>query len=318
MAGIKEIAKRANVSISTASYALNNSPKVKAETKERILAIAKELNYIPNMAGRTLKKQKTDLIGIYLTNYGGAFYGSLMKGITDGLNAEGYDVIICSGEKSHLFVPEKMVDGAIILDSTFPTEEIKNYVDRGHNIVVLDRRIKYKNLCNILLDNKRGSTLAIDLLADDQPEKVYLVTGPKDTYDSEERLKYAIKQLEYLELEYEIISGDFSKESGMKAAEKIYQKGQKNQHVFCLNDEMAIGMYDFFGETDWTIGQEIQLVGFDDTEVSHYVTPRLTTIRYSKEKWGAIAAAKLIAMLKGEKVKNEIIRTHLVRGESVR
>lgn len=318
MAGIKEIAKRANVSISTASYALNNSPKVKAETKERILAIAKELNYIPNMAGRTLKKQKTDLIGIYLTNYGGAFYGSLMKGITDGLNAEGYDVIICSGEKSHLFVPEKMVDGAIILDSTFPTEEIKNYVDRGHSIVVLDRRIKYKNLCNILLDNKRGSTLAIDLLADDQPEKVYLVTGPKDTYDSEERLKYAIKQLEYLELEYEIISGDFSKESGMKAAEKIYQKGQKNQHVFCLNDEMAIGMYDFFGETDWTIGQEIQLVGFDDTEVSHYVTPRLTTIRYSKEKWGAMAAAKLIAMLKGEKVKNEIIRTHLVRGESVR
>lgn len=318
MAGIKEIARRANVSISTASYALNNSPKVKAETKERILAIAKELNYIPNMAGRTLKKQKTDLIGLYLTNYGGAFYGSLMKGITDGLNAEGYDVIICSGEKSHLFVPEKMVDGAIILDSTFPTEEIKNYVDRGHSIVVLDRRIKYKNLCNILLDNKRGSTLAIDLLADDQPEKVYLITGPKDTYDSDERLKYAIKQLEYLELEYEIILGDFSKVSGMKAAEIIYQKGQKNQHVFCLNDEMAIGMYDFFAETDWTIGQDIQLVGFDDTEVSNYVTPRLTTIRYSKEQWGAMAAAKLIAMLKGETVKNEIIRTHLVRGESVR
>ncbi|MBP1041402.1 LacI family DNA-binding transcriptional regulator [Vagococcus sp. BWB3-3] len=318
MAGIKEIARRANVSISTASYALNDSPKVKAETKARILEIAKELNYIPNMAGRTLKKQKTDLIGIYLTNYGGAFYGSLMKGITDGLNAEGYDVIICSGEKSHLFVPEKMVDGAIILDSTFPTEEIKNYVDRGHSIVVLDRRIKYKQLCNILLDNKRGSTIAIDLLSENNPEKIYLVTGPKDTYDSEERLKYAVKQLDYLEIEFEIIQGDFSKNGGTLAADIIYKKGQKNQHVFCLNDEMAIGMYDFFAETEWEIGQDIQIIGFDDTEVSRYVKPRLTTIRYSKEKWGAMAAAKLIAMLKGESVKNEIIRTHLVRGGSVK
>ena len=120
MVGIKDIAKKAGVSISTVSYALNGSSKVTEETRTRIQAIAEELNYVPNMAARTLKRRQTNIIGVYLADYGGSFYGELLEGIKKGLALFDYEMIVCSGKKSHLFIPEKMVDGAIILDLIEP------------------------------------------------------------------------------------------------------------------------------------------------------------------------------------------------------
>lgn len=81
MVGIKDIAKKAGVSISTVSYALNGSPKVTEETRARIQAIARDLNYVPNMAARTLKRRQTNIIGVYLADYAGSFYGELLDGI---------------------------------------------------------------------------------------------------------------------------------------------------------------------------------------------------------------------------------------------
>ena len=92
MVGIKDIAKKAGVSISTVSYALNGSSKVTEETRTRIQAIAEELNYVPNMAARTLKRRQTNIIGVYLADYGGSFYGELLEGIKKGLALFDYEM----------------------------------------------------------------------------------------------------------------------------------------------------------------------------------------------------------------------------------
>lgn len=318
MVGIKDIASQAGVSISTVSYALNNSPKVKEETRSRIMKIADEMNYIPNMAGRTLKRQQTNLIGVYLTNYGGSFYGSLLEGVTKTLGRHGYDMIVCSGTKSHLFLPEKLIDGAIILDATFPTAEIEKYAERELNIVVLDRELESEKVCHVLLDNQAGTTLALDYLLAQSPTKTYIVTGPDHTYDSNIRLAIAKQELERFEhIEYEVLEGNFTKESGMRAAKKIAEKNEKNVAVFCLNDEMAIGMYDYLAKTDLEIGKDIRIIGFDHSEVSRYIQPRLATVDYSMYKWGAVAAEKILALLEGTPAKSERIYTTLIRGESV-
>ena len=81
MVGIKDIAKKAGVSISTVSYALNGSSKVTEETRTRIQAIAEELNYVPNMAARTLKRRQTNIIGVYLADYGGSFFCEFFGGV---------------------------------------------------------------------------------------------------------------------------------------------------------------------------------------------------------------------------------------------
>ncbi|KKI89851.1 LacI family transcriptional regulator [Bacillus sp. SA1-12] len=318
MVSIKDIAKKAGVSISTVSYALNGNPKVTQETSARILAIAKELNYIPNAAARNLKKRETKILGVFLTDYSGAFYGQLLQGMRETLSQKGYELIVCSGKRSHLFLPERMIDGAIILDETLSDEALLQYADLGHKLVVLDRELDHPNISQVLLDNKAGATLAINHLIDKGHRKIYVLTGPKGTYDSIQRLK-AVRQAasRHPEIEITEIEGNFNKPSGEKAAKQILEGSNQPVAVFCLNDEMAIGIYDYLSKSDYKVGKDIHIIGFDNIEVSNYVQPRLATIDYSKWRWGAVASEQLLKLIANEPVEHERIYVTVIEGESV-
>jgi len=315
---IKDIAKEAGVSISTVSYALNGNPKVTAETSSRILAIAKELNYVPNAAARNLKKRETKLIGAFLTDYFGAFYGDLLQGMKEVLNKNGYDLIVCSGTPSHRLLPEKMIDGAIVLDSFFQNEELLKYAERGHKLVVLDRELHHPNISQVLLDNKAGAALAIEYLIENGHRKIYVVKGPKVSFDANQRLQAVVQTIERNEpIEFIEIQGNFTKSSGEQAAEQIINEYKEPVAVFCLNDEMAIGFYNAVAKTDLRIGEHIHLIGFDNIELTQYTQPTLATIDYSKHKWGAAASDQLLKLIAGTKVEPERIYVKLVPGESV-
>lgn len=318
MVSIKDIAKKANVSISTVSYALNGSSKVTEETREKILKIAKELNYVPNAAARTLKKRSTKIIGAFLSDYSGPFFGQLLLGMRRTLNNAGYDLVVCTGKESHRFLPERIIDGAIILDATFQDEDVINNADRGHKLVVLDREIEHPNIERVLLDNKTGAELAIQYLLDKGHKDIYVVTGSKDSYDSIQRLK-AVKNImkNFPEVHFSTIQGDFDKASGEQAAKKILENYTNPVAVFCFNDEMAIGMYNYIEKTNFIIGEHIHIIGFDNIEVSHYLRPRLTTIHYSKEEWGSKAAEQMLKLIHGQKSKSQTISVNLLEGDSV-
>ena len=316
MVGIKDIAKAANVSISTVSYALNGSSKVTEKTRAKIVKIAEELNYIPNRAGRNLRKKETKIIGVYLATYGGTFYGDLLEGIMCTAKENNYDMIVCSGDRSRLFLPERMIDGAIILDTGFPDDELNDYANRGHKIVVMDRKIDHENIRRVLVDNRLGAKMAIEALLEKPDSLVYLITGPPDSFDNHERLEAAIEVLSENNQPYKIIEGDFSEASGQSIGKVIHEKWTETVSVFSFNDEMAIGMYNYFKETDLEIGKDIRLIGFDNLLVSNYMTPRLASIAYSKHKWGSIAAQSLINLIKGEPVENQVLKTTLVKSQS--
>ncbi|AZS17780.1 LacI family DNA-binding transcriptional regulator [Paenibacillus lutimineralis] len=318
MTSIKDIAKRAGVSISTVSYALNGSSKVTDETRSRILHIANELNYIPNAAARTLKKKESRILGVFLTDFKGDVYGELLDGMKEVCNSQGYDLIVCSGEQSHRMLPERMIDGAVILDHTFSSEELLKHAQRNHKIVVLDRELEHPNINQVLLDNKAGATLATEYLVEQGHKKIYVVTGPDDSFDSIQRMKAVnlvasrADDVEWIEL-----PGDFKKSGGERAAERIIQEYTEPVAVFCLNDEMAIGLCNRLADTDFIIGEHVHLIGFDNIELSRYMQPRLATIDYSKRKWGALAAEQLIKIISGEAVEHERIYVTLVQGASV-
>ncbi|WP_210366166.1 LacI family DNA-binding transcriptional regulator [Bacillus sp. REN3] len=318
MVGIKDIAKMAGVSISTVSYALNGSPKVTEETAAKILAIAKELNYVPNAAARSLKKRETKIIGVFLTNYGGAFYGQLLQGIQDALSSKGYELIVCSGKESHRFIPERMIDGAIVLDFSFSSDELIKHADSGHKLVVMDRELDHPNINQVLLDNTAGATLAVDYLIEKGHRKIYAVKGPEGSYDAHQRI-IAVRQAveRFADVEYEEIPGDFNKPAGELAAEHIVREYTGPAAVFCLNDEMAIGMYNYLAKTEYQIGKDIHIIGFDNIELSQYTQPRLATIDYSERKWGAVSAEHLLKLIANEPVEDERIYVTLIPGDSV-
>ncbi|MNI76395.1 Ribose operon repressor [compost metagenome] len=116
------------------------------------------------------------------------------------------------------------------------------------------------------------------------------------------------------------IYGDFEKSGGEQAAEIILRQqdgpGSEPVAVFCLNDEMAVGFYNRMAQSELTIGKDIHIVGFDNIELAQYIQPRLTTIDYSKRKWGAVAAEQVLKIIAGEDVEHERLYVTLVQRES--
>jgi len=319
LVSIKDIAKRAGVSISTVSYALNGNDKVTKETAEKIIAIAEELNYVPHAAARLLKTKKSNMIGIFLTDFSGSFYGDLLQGVKDYLSPKGYDLLVCSGPQSRRLIAERMIDGAIILDETFSTEELLHNSKQGHKAVVLDRELQDIHINEVLLDNKAGASLAMEYLIAQGHDKIYAVTGPSGSYDANQRLRAVHQVIERnLNVEFIEIIGDFSKAAGEAAAKRIVAEYTRPVAVFCLNDEMAIGLYGYIrNHTDLIIGENIHLIGFDNIELAQFIQPRLATIDYSMRKWGVLASEQLLKMLSGVPVDNERIYVTLIKGETV-
>ncbi|MHA3065411.1 LacI family DNA-binding transcriptional regulator [Lacticaseibacillus saniviri] len=314
MVGIREIAQRAGVSISTVSYALNGSSKITVETRDRILAIADELHYTPNLAGRTLKKQKTNIIGMYVNGFGGDFYSHVIDGVAQVLKTNHYELIVGSGgNRSRGFIPQKFVDGAIILDVNFPTEVIQEYADAGSKIVVMDRELAHANVKQVSLDNVQGARQAIDALAATNVKHFVLVTGPNDSPDSNVRMQTAISQVEQTTGQSVlVVPGDFTIAGGRKAAKAIIDTGMKNVGIFALNDELAIGLYEGFAEQQIIVGTDYKIIGFDNDLIGTYLTPQLTTVDYSKHEWGEKAAETLLAMINGKKTQDYLIHTRVI------
>ena len=318
MAGIKDIAKKAGCSISTVSYALNDSPKVTEETRKRILQIAKELDYIPNGAARMLRAKETKIIGCFLADYSGSFYGRLLFGIREVLNHAGYELIVCSGEKSRRLLLERMMDGAIILDESFIDKDLLSYADLGHKLVLLDRELFHENIATVLLDNKTGAELATEALLKQTIAKLYIVSGPKGSYDAQQRLEATKTLLSTVGTVPSVeITGNFTKEAGARAATQILNEYDGSPvGIFCLNDEMAIGIYDGLRDSKLAIGKDVFVVGFDNTELANYMVPRLTSIEYSMSRWGRTATKNLLQLLTDATVSQEKLRVKLAQGDS--
>lgn len=318
MVGIKDIAKKTGYSISTVSYALNNSHKVSEATRAIIIKAADELHYVPNNAARTLKRNQSNIIGVFLADYSGAFYGELLHGIKLQLQKENYEMIVCSGEQSHRFIPEKLIDGAIILDAAFDDDEILRLADLDNNIVTMDRDIVHPRIGTVLLDNEGGTNAALTQLGQYDELPLYIVTGPEASYDSQSRYKTAKRWASENKREVNWIDGDFSRKSGQRAARQILSENSRYPiTVFSFNDEMAVGMYKVFAKTDLLIGRDIKMVGFDNIEIASFLTPRLTTIGYSKYHWGIEAAKQIVAIIQNEDAAHKKVYTSLITGKSL-
>lgn len=317
MAKLKDIAEKAGVSIATVSYAINDSRKINEATKERILKIAKELNYTPNLMGKSLQKQKTNIIAMYLLDYG-SFYGRVISGAKKVLEKKGYDLIVCSGGASRLFLPEKLVDGAIILDPDFADEEVLQYADMGRSIVVLDRELEHNRIGSVLLDNEQGATIAMEELTKEPLDKVFIISGPRASISSQTRMKVAQKIAAEKGIEIEVLRGTFSIESGIKHGGYLLEASRnKKIGIFALNDNMALGLFLYFKDIpELEIGRDIKIIGFDAILAGQLSRPTLSTIYFSQSKWGELAAENLVEMLEGKEAENVVLETRLLKGES--
>ena len=312
MAGIREVAKKAGVAISTVSYALNGSDKISEDTRQRVLAVAEEIGYRPKLAARTLKGSKTNIIGVYVAGFQGEFYGELLDGMQQSLEQLGYDMVVTSGSRARNFLPEELFDGAIVLDSNFSDELLFKYLDAGSKVVVMDRKINHKNARSVLLDNENGSVQAVNYLLTQNLQHYYIISGPENNYDVESRLTAALQTFDAQGVEVKVFPGDFTEQSGMAFACELLARQQDQVGIYTLNDNEAVGFYRTMFAHQREIAGHYKLVGFDNNHATELFSPVLPSISYHKHYWGETAATTLVKLIENKaEVKNRQIRTEI-------
>lgn len=313
---IKDIAKIAHVSNTTVSRALNNQSRIRNETKERILSIAKELNYRPDFIARSLVMKRTKTLGLVITTIANPFYTELAQGIEATARKLGYNIILCSTQ-SDLgterldieMLRSKGVDGIILTSAHMGDPNIVELAEEGFPIVLVNRRTydpMVRGLVDYVgIDNIQGGFWAVEHLIKLGHRRIGIIGGSSESSVGFERLEggkraltaYGLKQIDDYFLE-----GDFLKESGYRGGMKFIKMAEPPTAVFAANDYMALGTYQAVMEEGLKVPEEIAIVGFNDIEFTSMKGIELTTIGQKKYEMGALSVENLVERIEGRKV----------------
>jgi LacI family transcriptional regulator len=298
MPTIRDVAKHAGVSVTTASYALNDTGNIGDATRKRVLEAAEELNYHPNAFARNLKNRKTHTIGVFISRFGGSFYEEILEGIHSVILETDYELLVCPESRSaRRILLHRQVDGAIVFDSKISNESILKLASRHFPIVVLDRSLKNDSILSLLLDNSQGVREAFSHLYEQGLRKIAFVAGALDSVDNAERMETFLSEAERHNLQVAVYQGNFTEISGYETAKTIIESKDLPEAVFCANDQMALGFLQAIKENGLQAPNDIALVGFDDIPLVRYTQPSISTIGTSRFEWGATAVRQLIDLL---------------------
>ena len=313
---IKDVAKKAGVSIASVSRVINDSKPVAPETKEKILKVIDETGYKPNAMARGLKKNESGLIGLITPDMENGTFAELVKGIESVIEKNSMNLIVSNSKgeierelkQLHIF-KEQQLDGIIFSGVKF-TKEHKEYFDRYQvPTVIVSQKFPGSGLPYVDIDNFEAAYQAIKYLIENNHWQIALVHGPLyDKSAGEERYNgylAALKEAEIAINEGFIKEGNFTIKSGYQAMEKIMAQNEElPTAVFAASDRMAIGVLDCCLDKGLQVPEDISIIGFDDIELATVVRPKLTSVRVDHSKMGEKSVELLLNKIKN-RGKNE-------------
>ncbi|APC39771.1 LacI family DNA-binding transcriptional regulator [Clostridium estertheticum] len=325
---IKDIAKIANVSHTTVSRALNNSPFISDLTKAKIMTIAKELNYVPNYSAKSLVLNRSYNIGLIFTTISEAtssrFFYETISGVNSAIKGS-YNLVVRGIDDYRDFtsVNSKRFDGIILMSQSNSDNSFIYYLmEKKIPLVVLNRYIDESSIVNILSSDKKGVYEAVNYLIQNGHKDIAIIEGKKGFNSTTERkngfLDALIKNKIQINSKY-IVEGNYTIGSGYDAMKKLLSLSEIPTAVFCSNDEMAIGAMKATVEAGLNVPNDISIMGFDGMQLGDYLTPALTTVRRPIIEISKIGAEKLLSIIEnntddGEKI---YISTELIKRDSV-
>ncbi len=325
---IKDIAKMANVSHTTVSRALNNSPLIKEKTKQKIIQIANQLNYSPDVHARSLVLQKSYTIGLFFTSISNGTSSSFLSETIKGVNTvidENYNLFIKGIQdiKDYSMITRKRFDGIILMSqSDIDNAFIYHVIEKEIPLVVLNRQIEERSVVNVLSNDQEGVYEAIQLFIKHGHRDIAIIEGTPHFKSAQERKEGYLKALMEYQLpilsEY-MIKGNYNMESGYEGMKKLLSLDNCPTAVFCSNDDMAIGAMKAIYEYGLMIPEDISIIGFDDIGFSEYTSPPLTTVKRPIEEISIAGAEKLLQVMdEGNQENGPIfLTTNVVRRHSV-
>lgn len=306
---IRELADAAGVSIATVSRVLNNKPHPVGEaTRRRILALADEMGYRPNLAARSLRTDRSSTIGIITDNIDSPHTTMMIRGIQDRVKEEGYICVIISAdwnpeaEREAIHeLASRSIDGLIFAETWHRSaSEILELSNKP--FVFVHRQFAAEQPNSVTPDEVYGARLAVGHLVDLGHRRIGYINGPAEFYASADRLAGYCQILEDAGIAFDaalIMRGDWQVESGYASAARLLSVRPRPTAIFAGNDLMATGaMYAIF-DAGLRVPQDVAVVGYDNREIARIFRPSLTTVTLPLYDMGRASAEILLDLLLG-------------------
>jgi LacI family transcriptional regulator len=303
-ATIKDVARAAGVSVASVSRALNGHESVTDATRQRILAAAGQLRYVPHAAARSLITRRTDTIGVLLPDLHGEFFSELIRGIDAGARASGRHMLISSSHGSEAEAAQALrmlqgrVDGLIVMSPHADSGVLAANLPAALPTVLLNTRVAPGTWPAFSIDNYGGAAAMMKHLFASGRRRIAFISGPDNNFDADERLRGYRDAVAARKGASEIVlRGDFSESSGYRAGIEICEGRERPEAIFAANDMMALGCLFALTEKGVRVPDDIALAGFDDIPIARFVTPPLTTVRVRIADLGRRAFERLDALI---------------------
>ncbi|GIK40551.1 MAG: DNA-binding transcriptional regulator CytR [Chloroflexota bacterium] len=319
---IYDIAKRANLAPSTISRALQDHPRIGAETKMRVRALAKEMGYVPSTVAKSLSTNQTWTIGMVVATISDPFMGRVVEGVEEVAIGAGFNVFLSTSQNSRQreiavidVLQQRRVDGIIVVASHL-FDHYRRYFDRIEvPIVMIDEQEPAGVIHAVAVDDLRGARLAVEHLLGLGHRRIGYVGVTNRPKSNKYRLKGYEDALNAAgitpdpTLVFTSTIEDHAKR-GEASLEPLWAAGATA--VFCYNDMTAVGLLSACYKRGLSVPDDLSVIGFDDIDTAVYTIPPLTTIHQPRLELGRRAMQMILDLLAGQTPENQLISAELV------
>jgi LacI family transcriptional regulator len=305
-----DIAHEANVSQSTVSRVLNNSPRISEATAQRVKDAMARLGYSPNAAARTLITGRSNLIGLVVSNIANPFYPEVIEAIVATAAEQDYNVVLCNTQESKELqssyldlLIEHQVDGAILTSSLIDSQDVLSRVGMDRiPLVMVNRTVGDLPVDSVRLDNYEAGRIVAAHFVDLGHRSLGYVGGLSATSTNEARLRGFRSRLSELGVDLpakNVVGGAFTRDSGYQLAKDLIASDERPTAVFCADDLIALGTMDAVIDAGLRIPEDVAIIGVDDVPAASLRTVGLSTVRQPAGEMGRRAVSLLLERLRG-------------------
>jgi DNA-binding LacI/PurR family transcriptional regulator len=324
-----DVARLANVSQAAVSRAFTPGASVSEETREKVLAAARELSYRPNVIARSLIRKSTNIIGLVVMRFTNPFYARIIRDFTRALQEQGYWTLILNIaqnqelEKTLPMALQYQVDGLIVTSSTLSSGLAAECVRSGTPVVMFNRYASDTHTHVVSCDNVEGGRIVADAFLDAGHQRLAFIGGEEASSTNRDRETGFVERLQErgTSLTFRESAGDYMYEPGYEVATRLLSRDDPPDGIFCANDLIAMGALDAARtELGIKVPEELSIIGFDDIPMAAWPGYALTTIRQPVDQLVDATLQVLMDAIRsqGSEPVKKIISTNLVPRNSAR
>jgi LacI family transcriptional regulator len=326
---IKDIAKLASVSPTAVSMALNHRPGVGEETRQRILALAREMNYLPNYFAQSLINKKSNSIGLIVTSISDPYYPELALGVEEICIERGYNTILCNTKRSLdlerqslEMLRAKSVDGVILATVTKDDPNIQTLLDLEFPFVLVNRVITEppaaRKVNYVVMDSYSGAYEAGKHLWRLGHDRIGIIAGSTETSTGMERINGTVQALKDQGLNFDpdfLVECGYERDAAYRETMRLLNRNPAPSAFFAHDDNMVLGVREAILERGSRIPEDIALVGYDNIQTTALTGIDLSTITAKQYEMGTLGAKILLDIIENKQqnmINRIILETELI------